>query len=91
MHLSPHEVQMYGQMVFKYLPWVLSICTLYMTYLAGTGDVRTWRVGILTQVLWIVWVIGSQTWGMLPMSIGLSALYARNHILWKRQQTQKNI
>jgi hypothetical protein len=33
-------------------------------------------------VFWVTWIIASQTWGLIPMSIALGIVYARNHFKW---------
>lgn len=69
----------------KTLPWILSALTIYMTVLAGNKARHAWLVGLLNQALWLLWIVASETWGMLPMNIGLWALYVRNHLKWRAQ------
>lgn len=61
------------------LPWVLSVITIWMTLLAGSMHPRAWLVGIGNQALWLVWIITTSTWGLLPMNLALAAAYWRNH------------
>lgn len=65
------------------LPWVLSVITLLMTYLAGNRDQRAWTVGLIGQALWLVWIWLSQNWGFLPLTLTLTAIYWRNHQRWR--------
>lgn len=66
----------------EYLPWLLSAITIWMTLLAGNKRPSAWLVGLVNQVLWLIWIISSETWGMLPMNIVLAFLYLRNHLKW---------
>jgi hypothetical protein len=40
----------------------------------------------VNQILWMTWIIASQTWGLVPMSIALAIVYARNHFKWKAEK-----
>jgi hypothetical protein len=53
-----------------------------MTLLAGNNHPHAWAVGLGNQVLWVTWIIASETWGLIPMSIALGIVYARNHFKW---------
>jgi hypothetical protein len=65
------------------LPWVLSAITLWMTWLAGDKHPKAWLIGLGNQVLWLVFIIAIQKWGLLPMNLGMWALYLRNHLKWR--------
>lgn len=68
----------------EYLPWLLSAITLWMTLLAGNKHPSAWLVGLVNQALWLIWIIVSSAWGLLPMNIGLWIVYARNHMKWSK-------
>lgn len=70
--------------VIFYLPFVLSGVTIWMTLLAGNKHRHAWAVGLGNQALWLVWIITSSAWGLLPMNAALWAVYARNHLKWSR-------
>lgn len=65
------------------LPWLLSAITIWMTVLAGNKSRWAWAVGLGNQGLWLVWIVASASWGLLPMNAALWAVYARNHLKWK--------
>jgi hypothetical protein len=69
-------------MIVTYLPWLMSAMTIWMTLLAGNNHPRAWAVGLINQVFWVTWIIASETWGLIPMSIELGIVYARNHFKW---------
>lgn len=76
---------MSGHTVVTYLPWFLSAVTIYMTVLAGNKNRHAWAVGLFNQAAWLVWIIMSETWGLLPMNLALWVVYGRNHIKWTTQ------
>ena len=69
--------------IATYLPWLLSALTIYSAVLAGDKKPAAWTVGIANQVLWAVWIIASETWGMLPMNVVLAVIFVRNFIKWR--------
>lgn len=71
-------------MLIKYLPWLLSALTIWMTLLAGNKHRSAWLIGLVNQALWLVWIVSAQAWGLLPMNFALWVLYSRNHLKWKR-------
>lgn len=67
-----------------YMPWLLSVITIYMTVLAGNKTRWAWAIGLCNQALWLVWIFASQSWGLLPMNAALWIVYGRNHLKWMR-------
>jgi hypothetical protein len=67
-----------------YMPWLLSAITIYMTLLAGNKVRWAWAIGLGNQALWLVWIVASAAWGLLPMNIALWIVYGRNHWKWMR-------
>jgi hypothetical protein len=70
--------------VVDYLPWLLSAITIWMTLLAGNKSRSAWSVGLLNQLLWLVWIVAAQSWGMMPMNLALWVVYGRNYLKWGR-------
>lgn len=68
--------------IVTWLPWLLSAITLYTMDMAGNKNSRTWLVGLANQALWLVWILASASWGLLPMNIALWIVYGRNHLKW---------
>lgn len=66
------------------LPWMLSCITIYMTVLAGNKHPKAWLVGLGNQLLWLVWIIGTKSWGFLPMNCAFWIVYYRNHVKWNK-------
>jgi hypothetical protein len=69
--------------IIQYLPWLLSLITIYSMLLAGNKKRGAWIVGLTNQALWLLWIILSSAWGLLPMNIALWVIYYRNFIKWK--------
>lgn len=69
--------------IIKYLPWLLSAITIYMNVLAGNKTRWAWAVGLGNQALWLVWILVSGTYGLIPMNLALWVVYARNHLKWR--------
>lgn len=66
-----------------YLPWLLSAITIYMTVLAGNKSRNAWLFGLANQALWLLWIIVTHSWGLLPMNAALWVVYSRNHLKWR--------
>jgi hypothetical protein len=69
-----------------YLPVLLSAITIYMTVLAGNKSKHAWAVGLVNQLLWLIWILCSGNYGLLPMNIALWIVYARNHVKWSNEK-----
>lgn len=69
----------------EYLPWLLSAITCYMTLMVGNKRKHAWTLGIANQLLWLLWIVVAQAWGLLPMTAMLTIIYFRNYFRWKRE------
>ena len=65
-----------------WMPWILSAITIYMTVLAGNKNRYAWAIGLANQALWLIWIVASESWGLIPMNIALWIVYGRNHLKW---------
>lgn len=74
-----------------YLPWLLSAITIWMTLLAGNLHRRAWLVGLGNQFLWLIWIIATGTWGLIPLNVALWIVYGRNHLKWDRTLPANNV
>jgi len=72
--------------IISYLPWLLSVITIYMTVLAGNKARYAWIVGLCNQFLWLIWIVCSGSYGLLPMNVALWIVYSRNHLKWSRNE-----
>lgn len=71
-----------AEIIKSYMPWGLSAITIYMTILAGNKARNAWLVGLSNQALWLIWIVASGSWGLIPMNIALWIVYGRNHLKW---------
>lgn len=69
--------------IIVYLPWLLSAITVYSMLLAGNKKRGAWAVGLVNQLLWLIWIVLSSAWGLLPMNAALWIVYGRNYLKWK--------
>jgi len=70
--------------IVTYLPYFLSALTIYSMLLAGNKKRGAWAVGLLNQLLWLLWIVLSAAWGLLPMNIALWIVYSRNYLKWSK-------
>lgn len=73
-----------------YLPWVLSVNTILSTYFIGNKYRNAWLVSLLGSFMWIVWIIETKTWGLLPMNLFLTVMQVRNHWKWTHENEVKD-
>lgn len=66
------------------MDWLLSAITIWQAHLAGNKHPMAWAVGLIGQALWLAWIVMSENWGFLPLTLFLTAIYARNHWKWQR-------
>lgn len=71
------------QIIVKYLPYLLSANTIYLMLLAGNKKRSAWLFGLFGQLAWLVWILLSESYGLLPMNIALWVVYGRNYLKWK--------
>jgi len=72
------------QLLVEVLPWVLSLNTIVMNILVGNKHRKSWALGLVGQVLWLVWIVADEAWGLIPLNLALWAIYIRNHIKWRK-------
>lgn len=68
-----------------YLPWLLSAITIWMTVLAGNKHRSARAIGLVNQFLWLIWIMVTESYGLLPMNLALWVVYWRNHWKWREQ------
>jgi hypothetical protein len=78
-------VETLGQII----PWMLSANTLALTYLVGNKSNAGWLLWVIGQAMWFLFIVTWQVWGLLPLAIGLTILYARNLVKWHREKNEE--
>lgn len=66
------------------LPLALSVNTIVLMWLVGNRNVLGWVMGLAGQVGWYAFIALFDAWGLLPMTLALTAVYARNLVKWAR-------
>ena len=70
-------------LIVTYLPWLLSVITIASMLMAGNKHRHAWSLALAGQFLWLLWILASHSWGLIPMNLALWVVYARNHFQWK--------
>jgi hypothetical protein len=71
--------------LWQVLPFVLSGVTILAMQLAGRKDKRGWALGIANQVLWLAFIVHTQSWGLLVLTGVLTVTYAQNYQRWAKE------
>ena len=71
----------------NYLQWVLSATSAVMLWLMGNKSPWGPRLGLLNQVIWIVYVVATKQWGLLPGVLIYTVIHARNVAKWINEAT----
>lgn len=75
-----------AELTVLFLPWIISTLTLYQVFLAGNKSSKAWLQSMFNQALWLIWIITSKNWGLIPLNIGMWFFSIRNHFKWKREE-----
>ncbi len=70
----------------KVLSWIISIISLYMMYKAGNKQLSAWIISGFCQLLWLIYIVYKQEWGLLPLNIGMWIIAFRNYRKWKHEE-----
>jgi hypothetical protein len=62
--------------------WLLSITSGCMLWLMGNKFKWGPRLGLANQVLWIIYAIWLQQWGLLPGVVAYAVIHVRNLAKW---------
>lgn len=73
-------------LVLELLPWALSAMTIAVMWLAGSKNPFAWRLSIVNQALWSLWIISAEAWGLLPMNLAMYVVAIRSLLRWERRQ-----
>ncbi len=71
------------------LPLATSIVTLVAMHRVGSKKTDGWALSLANQVLWLWFIVAFQAWGLLPLNVALTAMYARNLARWRREGADK--
>ena len=63
-----------------------SAITLWSMWLAGNNKAFGWLVGVANQAVWFIFILVFQAWGLLPLNVALTFVYARNFKKWTDEE-----
>ena len=74
------------EIIVVYLPYILSVVTIWTMWMAGNKSPVAWIVGLLNQILWVIWILATHSYGLLPMTGAICFVYARNYLRWSNAE-----
>lgn len=66
----------------QWVSLLISILSLLMVWLMGNKSIWGPLVGLISQVVWVVFTIQTAQWGLLPGVIAFIFVHGRNLYLW---------
>lgn len=75
-------------MTDQLLPFATGCMTLVAMWLSGSKRSAGWAVGLANQVLWAWFIVAFEAWGLAPLTVALTFIYARNLIRWRREDRE---
>ena len=75
-----------GDIASQILPLVTGLLTLVAMWRAGSGRADAWAIGLANQGLWLATIVLFDVWGLLPLTVALTAIYARNLWRWRADE-----
>jgi hypothetical protein len=73
------------------LTYMISALSISMFVLAGRKNYLTWIVGLVIQMLWIVYIFQTQSWGLAPMVLFCIVIFTINHFKWYKDDIQTTL
>jgi hypothetical protein len=73
------------EFIIMFLPWLLSVLTILSMHYAGKKKVLGWKIALLNSGLWLIWILATGTWGLLPMNLALWYVYGKNYYEWRKE------
>jgi hypothetical protein len=75
------------RLILTDLPWLMSAISLLCIYLSGRKIRLNWLIGLGNQGFWLVYVLTAKSWGMLPLTAGITLLCIKNWYAWAPEGT----
>lgn len=77
------------QIIITWLPYVISIITLWVMKITGDNHPKAWLMTMLNQSLWLLWIWISGNNGFIILNIGIIIMSVRNHFKWNKKKISK--
>jgi nicotinamide riboside transporter PnuC len=58
-------------------------------YLAGKKNKVGWAIGLLAQVLWIVFALITAQYGFILSALAYGFVYGKNFLAWRKEESKK--
>jgi hypothetical protein len=71
--------------LISFLPWVMSVYTMFLVWQTGNKWRYVWLLNLSNEAIWLLWIILSKTWGLLPINLFMWFVSIRNHIKWSNE------
>lgn len=68
-----------------------SVVTLLGMWLVARKDWRGWLIGLVNQLLWLWLIIDTKAWGLLILTVSLSAIYTKALLSWRREAVMSGL
>ena len=70
-------------MVEQMVALATGLMTLAAMWLAGSKRRAGWGLSLVNQAMWLTFIIMFEAWGLLPLTVALTFVFARNLIVWR--------
>lgn len=71
--------------------WSLVLAALGIAglYLAGSRKAYGWLLGVLAQVLWLIYGLTTEQYGFIVSAFAYGYVYARNYGKWRKEDGRR--
>lgn len=66
------------------MPHILSVICIWSIYLQGNISKLSWLVTIINQLLWLVWIYVTKSYGFALMNLAIMLIAFRNYCKWRK-------
>lgn len=73
-------------MIAWWWSWLLMVVGVTGMFLAGRRRWEGWAIGLVSELLWLLYAWDTKQWGFVPFALAYAAVYARNAISWRGSQ-----
>lgn len=67
---------------------ILAAGGIFGIYLAGKKNNLGWLLGLMMQLLWIVYALVTKQYGFILSAIAYSLIYGKNFLSWKKEEKE---
>mgnify|MGYP006283092287 CR=1 FL=1 len=77
-------------MIAWWWSYALTLVGVCGVFLAGRKDWRGWAVGILSEILWIVYAVSTKQYGFIIGALAYGAVFTKNLVEWISHDKNKD-